>query len=48
MRLREHIVLRVDSETRKALQRIARLEDDSVARVIRRAIADFLKRRKGK
>jgi predicted transcriptional regulator len=48
MRLREHLVLRIDSDTRKALERIAKQEDDSVARVIRRAIADFLKRRKGK
>ena len=44
MRLREHVVIRIDSESRKALERIAKREDDSVARVIRRAIAEFLKR----
>jgi len=44
MRLREHVVLRIDSKSRKALERIAKREDDSVARVIRRAIAEFLKR----
>ena len=48
MRLREHLVLRIDSATRKALERIAKAEDDSVARVIRRAISEFLKRRGGK
>jgi ribbon-helix-helix CopG family protein len=48
MRLREHVVLRIDSKSRKALERIAKREDDSVARIIRRAIATFLKRHKAK
>jgi len=48
MRLREHVVLRIDSKSRKALERIAKREDDSVARVIRRAIAEFLKRSESK
>ena len=46
MRLREHVVLRIDSKTRKALQRIAKRDDDSVARIIRRAVTEFLKRQK--
>jgi predicted transcriptional regulator len=48
MWLREHVVVRIDSKSRKALERIAKREDDSVARVIRRAIAEFLKRSEGK
>ena len=47
MRLREHVVLRIDSKSRKALERIAKREDDSIARIIRRAISEFLERRKG-
>ena len=48
MRLRKHIVLRIDEDSLKAVQRIAKREDDSVARVIRRAIFEFLKRQKVK
>jgi len=49
MRLRKHIVLRIDEENLKAVQRIAKKEDESVARIIRRAIVAFVnehKRRK--
>lgn len=47
-RLRNHVVVRIDERTRKALERIAKREDDPVARIIRRAIAEFLKRQKKK
>jgi len=44
MRLRSHLVIRIDKISRKTLERIAKREDDSVARVIRRAIAEYLQR----
>ena len=48
MRLREHVVVRIDAKSLKAIQRIAKQEDESVARIIRRAISAFLERHKGK
>jgi predicted transcriptional regulator len=48
MRLRKHIVLRIDEKSLKAVQRIAKQEDESVARIIRRAIVAFVERYKRK
>jgi len=44
MRFRSHVVIRIDKLSRKTLERIAKMEDDSVARVIRRAISEYLHR----
>lgn len=44
MRLREHVVLRIDAKSLKVLSRIAKQQDDSVSRIIRRAITEFLER----
>jgi len=46
MRLRKHIVLRIDEKSLTAVQRIAKQEDESVARIIRRAIVAFVDQRK--
>ena len=48
VRLRKHIVLRIDEKSLKAVQRIAKQEDESVARIIRRAIASFVREHKRK
>ena len=39
-------MLRIDTKSLTTLQRIAKREDDSVARIIRRAISEFLERRR--
>ena len=46
MRLRKHIVLRIDEKSLAAVQRIAKKEDESVARIIRRAIVAFVDQHK--
>ena len=47
-RLRKHVALRIDADSMKQLEKIAKREDDPVARIIRRAIAEFLERQNRK